>query len=81
MPDQPTKILATGNSGESVDFLTDREREIVHQLADGHDSQTIADKLFISHDTVRTHRRNILEKTGAKNTVHLVRLAVANGWI
>ena len=81
LPGEPAKVLILGNTQRSVAPFTDREKEIVHQLADGHDSQAIADKLFISHDTVRTHRRNILEKTGAKNTVHLVRLAVANGWI
>jgi DNA-binding CsgD family transcriptional regulator len=78
VPGEPSRILLQ-NTGESR--LTGREKEIVLHLAEGHDSQAIADKLFISEATVRTHRKNILEKTAAKNTVHLVRLAVANGWI
>ena len=81
LPGEPIKVLISGTSEDILSSLTSREKEIVNHLAEGRDSQVIADKLFISHDTVRTHRRNILEKTGAKNTVHLVRLAVANGWI
>ncbi|MFM8741228.1 MAG: hypothetical protein ACKOC0_13640 [Cytophagales bacterium] len=30
---------------------------------------------------MRKHRENILQKTGAQNSVHLVRMAVANGWV
>jgi DNA-binding CsgD family transcriptional regulator len=32
----------------------------------------IAEKLFISYETVKTHRKNILEKTGSKNTACLI---------
>ncbi len=81
LPGQPIKVLLSGCIGEAADPLTEREKEIVIQLADGMDSQGIADKLFIAEDTVRTHRKNMLEKTGAKNTVHLVRMAIANGWV
>ncbi|MBS1681753.1 MAG: response regulator transcription factor [Bacteroidetes bacterium] len=68
----------------SLDFdslLSDREKEIVQHMSEGNDAFEIAERLFISENTVRTHRKNILAKTGAKNSVHLVRMAVANGWI
>lgn len=81
LPNQPIKLLFEGSSEGFTSPLSPREKEIVQHLAEGHDSQTIADKLFISHDTVRTHRKNILEKTSAKNAVHLVQMAVANGWV
>ncbi len=64
-----------------VGYHTGREKEIVHLLANGFDSNGIAEKLFISEGTVRTHRKNILQKTEARNSVHLVRMAVANGWV
>ena len=81
LPGQPIKILLSGSSHQSTALLTTREKEIVHHLGEGLDANAIAQKLFISEGTVRTHRKNILEKTGAKNSVHLVRMAVANGWM
>lgn len=78
LPNQPPKVLLSDNSDSP---LTEREKDIVLHLADGFDANTIAEKLSISEGTVRTHRKNILEKTGARNSVHLVRMAMANGWV
>jgi DNA-binding NarL/FixJ family response regulator len=50
-------------------------------VANGLTNVEIADKLFTSKRTVETHRQNILEKTGAKNTAALVRYAVGRGWL
>lgn len=55
--------------------LSRREKEILLLILDEHTTQEIADKLFISFGTVETHRRNMLIKTGARNTVGLVRIA------
>jgi DNA-binding NarL/FixJ family response regulator len=52
--------------------LTDREIEIVQQIAEGKTSKQIADLLFISVHTVETHRRNILKKTGKHNIDELI---------
>lgn len=41
----------------------------------------IADKLFLSMRTVEGHRKNLLEKTGARNVAGLVLQAMRNGWI
>ncbi len=54
--------------------LSAREKDIIHLLALGLDSQSIADQLFISKNTVDTHRRNIKAKlglTGKKNALAL----------
>jgi DNA-binding NarL/FixJ family response regulator len=61
--------------------FTNREKEIVRQLAEGFSSDEVAERLFISSDTVKTHRKNVIEKTGARNMVHLVWLASSNGWL
>ncbi|MDB5234703.1 MAG: hypothetical protein JWR44_1696 [Hymenobacter sp.] len=61
--------------------LSQREREILKLVADGLTNQEMADKLFTSKRTVETHRQNILEKTGAKNTAALVRYAAGRGWL
>jgi|GEM_PF-1261653 len=52
--------------------LSIREIEILSLIMLGHTTQEIADKLFISYETVKSHRKNILEKTGAKNTAALI---------
>jgi len=54
--------------------LTDREREVLHQLAAGRTSVQIADELVISPRTVDTHVQNILTKLGARNRLHAVTL-------
>lgn len=61
--------------------LSAREQEILRLVADGLTTAQIADKLYTSPRTVETHRQNIMEKTGAKNTAALVRAAVTRGWL
>jgi len=72
MPEPPPK-LASG--------LSAREQEILHLVADGLTTAQIAEKLYTSPRTVETHRQNILEKTGTKNTAALVKAAVSQGWL
>lgn len=55
--------------------LSKREFEIIRLLAKGLNSKAIAEELFISRHTVDTYRRNILEKTGCKNTAELIMYA------
>jgi DNA-binding NarL/FixJ family response regulator len=63
-----------------TDFgLTGREREILSMIAESYTSQQIGEKLFISQRTVETHRSNIMQKLGIKNSAGLVRFAIENG--
>lgn len=55
--------------------LSRREKEVLLLILDEYTTQEIADKLFISFGTVETHRRNMLIKTGVRNTAGLVRVA------
>ncbi|MFK7809563.1 MAG: response regulator [Saprospiraceae bacterium] len=59
--------------------LTPREIEILKLIAEEFSNPEIAKKLFISIRTVDTHRRNLLEKLGVKNTAGLVRYALRHG--
>ena len=59
--------------------LTHREREILQLVASGLTNQEIADQLFTSKRTVESHRQNLLEKTGVKNTAALVKYAMERG--
>ncbi len=61
--------------------LTKREKEIISLLVNGKTSKEIANELFISKNTVDTHRRNILEKTGLRSTVELAGFAHRNGLV
>jgi len=65
------------NSKLVVDLpLTSREKEVLHLIIKECSNQEIADKLFISPRTVDAHKRNLLEKTGSKNTAGLVLYAI-----
>jgi PAS domain S-box-containing protein len=59
--------------------LSDREREIVGLVALGATGPEIADELQISHNTVRTHLRNSMKRTGARSRAHLVAKALGEG--
>ena len=52
--------------------LSIREIEILGLIMQGLTNNEIAEKLFISYETVKSHRKHILEKTGAKNTAALI---------
>ena len=56
--------------------LSSREKQIVQLIIDEYTSQEIADELNISFNTVETHRRNIMDKLGAKNTAGIVRIVL-----
>lgn len=69
-------ISKTKKSFSIIPKLSRREKQILALIVDEFTTQEIADKLFISFGTVETHRRNILLKTGARNTAGLVRSAL-----
>jgi DNA-binding NarL/FixJ family response regulator len=58
--------------------LTDREKEVLHLILKEYANKEIAKTLFISPRTVDAHKRNLLEKTGSRNTAGLVLYAINN---
>lgn len=54
---------------------TKRAREVLHLIAFEHTTKEIAKQLYISYETVQTHRKNLLMKLEVKNTAGLVRRA------
>jgi DNA-binding CsgD family transcriptional regulator len=78
------------DNGEKVSFkknpksannipLTKKEIEIASMMVKGLDSQEIADRLFISRNTVFTHRKSIMKKLKAKNTAEVLKTLMSNG--
>jgi predicted ATPase/class 3 adenylate cyclase/DNA-binding CsgD family transcriptional regulator len=63
----------------SADPLSEREREIVALLAGGATDAQIADQLYLSVNTVRSHLERIRDKTGARRRTELVRYAIQAG--
>lgn len=61
--------------------LTRREMEILKLICDGHSSKDIGGQLFISINTVETHRKRILMKLNVKNSVGVVKYAMENNII
>lgn len=76
---QATQSCAYTNS--AITELTDREREVLVEIAHGLSNQEIADKLFISLPTVKTHVAHILGKIDARDRVQAVVFAYENGLI
>jgi DNA-binding CsgD family transcriptional regulator len=61
--------------------LSAREREIVRLVALGNTGPEIAEELRITHETVRTHVRNAMDKAGARSRAHLVAKALGEGLV
>ena len=76
---QGTQSCAYGIS--VIPELTDREREVLVEIAHGLSNQEIADKLFISLPTVKTHVAHILGKIDARDRVQAVVFAYENGLV
>lgn len=71
------QIISKPSQNEfTVPRLTKREKQILKLLAQGKTSGIIADELFLSPLTVDTHRKNLLQKFQAKNSMELISLAI-----
>ena len=66
-------------NSEVLMLFSRREIEIIKLLAEFKTSKQIAEKLFISKNTVDTHRKNILEEAGLHKTAELIVFAIKNG--
>ena len=74
-----TPLLRRASDG--CGLLSPREREILELLAHGLNGEQIAQQLYLSSETVRTHVRNAMSKLDASTRVHAVVLAMQRGEI
>ena len=72
---------SAARQAETLDGLTDREREVLAHLADGASNGEIAETLSISPKTVARHRENIMRKLGLHSRTELVKYAIRKGII
>ena len=75
------KQMEPGEDRARYDGLSDRERQVLKLVAEGKTSQQIADELFLSVNTVQTHRSHIMEKLGLHNRTDLIRYALRKGLV
>jgi DNA-binding NarL/FixJ family response regulator len=66
---------------ECFERLTAREREVLHDLAQGMPAEVIAATRFVAVSTVRSHIRSILQKLGVNSQLAAVALAARSGWL
>ena len=60
-------------------LLTGREREVLQLLAEGCDTQQIADRLHLSTKTIYSHREQLMNKLGIRSVAGLTRYAIEQG--
>ena len=81
MLDDYVRHLAARGVVDRYDSLSEREREIFQLVAEGRSNKEIADLLFVSPNTIETHRGHIMEKLDVHSAVELVLYAVRRGLI
>jgi DNA-binding NarL/FixJ family response regulator len=75
------EVMSLTLAEDQPEVLTMREREVLKLLAEGKRAQEIAEVLFISVNTVRRHRYNIMEKLHIKSMADLVKYAISQSYI
>jgi DNA-binding NarL/FixJ family response regulator len=79
--DRSRDLTGLGRPVRSEDALSEREAEVIKQVARGHTNQEIADQLSLSVKTVETYRSRAMEKLGLTGRAALVRYALERGWL
>jgi DNA-binding NarL/FixJ family response regulator len=70
------KIINNLESNDDKNPLTKRETEILGLICQELTMKEIGERLFISEQTIHTHRKNLMKKTDSKNAVGLVKFAI-----
>jgi len=77
----PPEIASQLIEHMSDEVLTEREVEVLREVAGGNRNREIAERLFISEETVKVHIKHIMEKLGAKDRTEAVAIALRRGII
>ena len=74
-------MMALGMMRNGIDHPSQREMDVLQAIAGGLTSKEIAQRLFISENTVEAHRKSLFQKLEARNIADLVMKAVKRGYI
>lgn len=77
----PPEIAVEMAEHHSDDALTDREIDVLREVAAGNANKMVAQRLNVSEETVKAHMKNILSKLGANDRTHAVTIALKRGII
>jgi DNA-binding NarL/FixJ family response regulator len=77
----PPEIASQLLEHMSDEVLTEREIEVLREVADGNRNREIAERLFISEETVKVHIKHIMEKLGASDRTQAVSIGLRRGII
>ena len=77
----PPQLAAQLAEHMSDEALTTREIEVLRQIAGGNRNRDIAERLFISEETVKVHIKHIMEKLGASDRTQAVAIGIRRGII
>jgi DNA-binding NarL/FixJ family response regulator len=75
----PAEVAAQLAEHVSDQPLTPREHDVLRHIAEGNRNRDIADRLFISEETVKVHVKHLMEKLGASDRTEAVTIAVRRG--
>lgn len=77
----PNEVAADIAEHACDEALTQREIEVLREVAIGNSNKNIADHLCVTEDTVKTHMKNILGKLAANDRTHAVTIATRRGFM
>jgi DNA-binding NarL/FixJ family response regulator len=75
----PAEVAARLAEHLADEMLTEREIEVLRHVSGGNRNRDIAERLFISEETVKVHIRHIMEKLGASDRTEAIAIAVRRG--
>ena len=80
-PEASTRLMKALQSGDPLEELTERELETLKALSQGKSNKDIADELFVTEKTVKTHVSNVLSKLGGKSRTQAALYAWQTGLV
>lgn len=75
------EIMINPGMDDSLEILSEREKEVLQLIAEGYSTKAIAEKLDISIKTASTHRANLMQKLDLHGVAELTRFAIAQGLV
>lgn len=76
--EQMSAINQDERPSKTMNELTDREKQLMQMLSNGYTSDDLAERLNLSHNTINSHRKNILKKLKTVNIAEAIAYCFRN---